>query len=712
MSLIITSSKQDRYGGQNAIESPYSYKNYLGNAMKIKPHSEVAVQSVKIERSGSFVFHDHNKQAYLMVGTDIDAKDEDLINHRPTTLIPVSIRDGIYTGDQLAKELTDAFTTAYSIHPDLHHPVITLKKTLGVFLGFNFDFKQKTVASIAEVKADAAWFPRPMLDTMGRDMGSGHGLSPSFYRNKASSFENITQAQFEDPTFVPDWWDNAAKTITRVDTAGTIDDGGGHSYIGGVFPQYPISHQGGVLKFAITNCNDTEWVCGITRPVACGSGVPEGKTYDDGEAVINLYGNGEMSVPSPPWAEDADTSAVWKFGDYMARSIQATDGKHYLRLFYFGHHIGSQVDASGTKNDLKPNSPLRFHSGEGDVQVTKPDDPVSEVPYWVSTTTGYGKSAEKTKLYDLDTNSLGFDSFQWKVENEMVIFSGFKGAAETVFASYAVDNATGFPNAGSPNRFTMYPKVLLRDTSGGGNTKSIKLESFTCRTDMVATHAATSQPWAYGSDYYAKTMDNRVSEDLDRRPMNDVDWMAAVNTQGTAPKGVEGGGASVGMLGYNAPYIMMSDDARIKPSFVKRPYANLGPIAGFENINYIGGGIDAADLHGGAWDADTKKLTFASAHVPKMEAEHSLFIRCPTLTQQCQNFSKGAISKILYHLPQFTPDGRSTGALFFEPHEKTYIKLGNTETIDLNELQIDLVDKNENLAYELEGSTIVVLHIR
>jgi hypothetical protein len=714
MSLIITSSKQDRYEGSNAIENPWSYKNYLGNSMKIKPHSEVAVQSVKINRSGQFKFHDGNKQAYIMVGQDIDpTKDNDIPTHRPTTCLPLSIKEGVYTPEELATQLTNAFTIPFCSHPDQDTPAITIKKPAGIFVGFDYEFKQKTPASKADAATDDDWFPRAILDNMYRDIGSGHGLAPTFYREKSNAADNITQANFEDPTFVPNWWNNATKEITRVDTAGTIWDGGGHSFTGGVFPQYPMSHQNGVFKVDISNCNDTEWLVSLTRPVAAASRIPEGRSYDDGEAPFELYGNGGASLVCPPWVKDHDTHHVWKFGDFTARSVKAKDGKHYLRLQYFGFKIGTQVDATGSANDLRPDAPLLYHNGDVDIETIKPDDPSAEVPYWTSTATDYGKSGAKLTAYDLDTNSLNFKFIQWKVDNERVIFSGIDaGGTETIIASYHQDNTTGFPSAGNPNRFTLYPKVLIRDTSGGGNTKSIKIDKYECRTDMAATYSKTDQPWDYGSDWYCRTIDNRVSEDLDRRPMNDVDWLASANNDGTDPIGCEVGGANANYLAYGAPYIMLGDDARIGPTFVKTPLPNMAAVCGFDAVNYIGGGNAAADLAGGAWDDNAKKLTFASAKAPVQEAEHSLFVRCPTLTQISQNFAKGAISKILYHIPQFTPDGRSTGALFFEPNEKTYIKLGNTETIDLNELQIDLVDKNENLAYELESNTIVVLHVR
>jgi hypothetical protein len=44
--------------------------------------------------------------------------------------------------------------------------------------------------------------------------------------------------------------------------------------------------------------------------------------------------------------------------------------------------------------------------------------------------------------------------------------------------------------------------------------------------------------------------------------------------------------------------------------------------------------------------------------------------------------------------------------------EKTYIKLNNTDKMILNNIKIDIVDRNEVIVDDLQGSTIVALHIR
>ena len=51
MSLIITSSNKSRNTIQNAIDAPYHYRNDFRSGMTIPANSEIAVESVKINRN-------------------------------------------------------------------------------------------------------------------------------------------------------------------------------------------------------------------------------------------------------------------------------------------------------------------------------------------------------------------------------------------------------------------------------------------------------------------------------------------------------------------------------------------------------------------------------------------------------------------------------------------------------------------------------------
>ena len=140
------------------------------------------------------------------------------------------------------------------------------------------------------------------------------------------------------------------------------------------------------------------------------------------------------------------------------------------------------------------------------------------------------------------------------------------------------------------------------------------------------------------------------------------------------------------------------------------PSPSIGPTLGWKTQTYLYPGITGHTTDG---YGDNKYVSPSDdANVPDAEADHSLFVRCPTLTQQSFNFGKGSMSKIIYHCPMFSNTGKSTGALFFQPSERVYIDLGNRETLNLNQLSLDIVDRNEQISNDLTGNTTICLHIK
>jgi len=105
------------------------------------------------------------------------------------------------------------------------------------------------------------------------------------------------------------------------------------------------------------------------------------------------------------------------------------------------------------------------------------------------------------------------------------------------------------------------------------------------------------------------------------------------------------------------------------------------------------------------------KITWNSTDTPEFQV-NSAFVRISNLNHRTYNSCKNSISKMLYHIPRFTNDGRQFGDLFFEVGERTYVDLGNTESFMLNQMIVQLVDKNERIIGDLTGETIVVFHIR
>jgi len=105
--------------------------------------------------------------------------------------------------------------------------------------------------------------------------------------------------------------------------------------------------------------------------------------------------------------------------------------------------------------------------------------------------------------------------------------------------------------------------------------------------------------------------------------------------------------------------------------------------------------------------------TLWSQVAPKPDSMGNLFVRVSSLPHNSFNGCKESMSKILWTLPRFDARGEEDGALFFEPQERIYIDLENNAGNQvINNLQVQIVDINEKEAQDLVGNTIVILHIR
>ena len=57
-------------------------------------------------------------------------------------------------------------------------------------------------------------------------------------------------------------------------------------------------------------------------------------------------------------------------------------------------------------------------------------------------------------------------------------------------------------------------------------------------------------------------------------------------------------------------------------------------------------------------------------------------------------------------------DTDAYGEGFFSPSEMTYLTLNNTETLNFNDLTLELVDKNEKIIENFQKNTTITLHFR
>jgi len=122
MSLLITSSKQPRVGGtvDIGIEKPFNYINNFQNPLKVPANSEIAVESVKLNRQPRIQAKDKlflgwfGKRFHETSGSSVSETSEYVV---PNILpLPKDSSSPLEFRDQL----TDIFNDVYSYHPEFN----------------------------------------------------------------------------------------------------------------------------------------------------------------------------------------------------------------------------------------------------------------------------------------------------------------------------------------------------------------------------------------------------------------------------------------------------------------------------------------------------------------------------------------------------------------------------------------------------------------
>ena len=250
MSLLITSNTSDNEIGDvtSGINLPYSYTNNLQDTLRIPKNSEIAVQSVKINRDGVISLN-KGQQFGIFFGTLLaDGETNDQINDVtvPTSVLGDDDED-YFTGsaENIAEKIELAGNNIMS------HPNLCKNASSVVNPGFT-----------CEVERNAS-----NTDFLGFKFG-------------ITNTDSTKNASHISATWMSETDDFAYNTGTRVLTNST----GGDDWAIGV--DYPISQAGGVFSASIL-ANGVAFECGLVR---C-NGDKEG---DDAVQFIPSYYKGSV----------------------------------------------------------------------------------------------------------------------------------------------------------------------------------------------------------------------------------------------------------------------------------------------------------------------------------------------------------------------------------------------------------------------------------
>ena len=190
-----------------------------------------------------------------------------------------------------------------------------------------------------------------------------------------------------------------------------------------------------------------------------------------------------------------------------------------------------------------------------------------------------------------------------------------------------------------------------------------------------------------------KGLQRQYAEQVDMRPYNNAADLATAHDY----LGIVGGFVDK----YEFVLVIKPDEVLYKET----EQAAASVMLGFPNIPVLySANITANATGGGYW---------VSLVAPELRSTTSLFVRLNSLPVNTFNAGTSGQSKIIYSAPRFsTGTDKSTGAMFYESPQRTYVSLNNSTELIVNTFDIDIVNADETVASDLLGKSVVVLHIK
>ena len=674
MSLVLTSNRID-IGGEDrwaTPQKPYMYRNYLKETITLPPNSEVAVQSVKISKGETIDIGD--PVWYQMYNLNLEGVSESggaIKTTTDTTGYPIECRlEHNAPGErelpiqEYLDKVSEAMKRGYP-HPDV------------VFESGLSSSGTTDITPICKAYVDET---TEMFKGLTFRMNSGETSEDI---NIATSMINFKKWIVDaDPTL--SWTPSSGKA-----QAPTGDANAGLDNVI-VLTDYPISLFKGNMRIDLDGVVDdtTDWL--VNTDCAFGlvrSFNPTPAPTTELDAIYPPY----FEVPHGTLPTPTGNVANHQMMDYVIR-IEKAEGSaiSYLTL---GH---ATWDATNNCQTMQ------------------------EIDY---TTWGYGTPTFTSK-YNMTTNVGKYNQFFIRTEGEQVLFyihAGAKSTSDnplddsgwTLFCGFST--STGYWTASQKNLYpkpisqtcwTMYPMLYVNTKSGAGagDQPYINLTAYSGKDK----DSQSNDKYCYycpDYDWWARCDKDKVgggliehAKDVDSRWMNTPsDTSALYDVMPTASKNV--------VKNYVWAMILKPDDTYYTPNGC--PLADADEPFGFSGVKIL-----QPDKYGSTFDGGFG-WKYDSSSVPSWYSDNSLFVRLDNYTQKTLNAIVSRPSKILYHIPKFDVSQRGEGeGLYFEPHERTYVKLGNPAELTINDFDISICNDAEVLATELEGQTIVCLHFR
>ena len=158
MSLLVTSSAKQDETNQLGISVPYQYRNHIKNPLEIPPNSEVAVESVKIQRV-PMLDYGNNITTNFWFGERLAQN----ASYEDQTVYMIPARNeilGSKSPQDFADEFKKVLQEAYSFHPEIDSINIEVNINTdgnGLFSGFQFKIPQVSAAATSTIPPAATF---------------------------------------------------------------------------------------------------------------------------------------------------------------------------------------------------------------------------------------------------------------------------------------------------------------------------------------------------------------------------------------------------------------------------------------------------------------------------------------------------------------------------------------------------------------------------
>lgn len=612
MSFLITSNTGDKLDSQlnEGINKPFSYFNNLQDTFKIPKNSEIAVQSVKINKEGNFASTSRNSQFYIYQGTKLSGVTNNNIDL--TTSVPSY---GFVTNDFGQNN--------FSANIDDYAGFLQKAFRRATYLPNNQVGVVNTLGTKVEVERNAS----------GVDF---EGFKFTFNGHKSASNVN------NRPTT---WIPALVGQLGQAYTGGVLDiSNDGNDEIDLIGTNFPLSLTNGCMDVSVTGAIGSAFSVGLTRCTRTQRIASDG-TFPN----VNNPTVVSDDLEKPEYYTGFDP-----FYDYQVVNEEQANGSFLIKLFH----------------SVNGGPPYYEFNRE-------------EVDY-------------RTKLAItnyIDSNASNITNVGFIINNERVTAQVYDNTAGAwvVLANGLDANASRNLKPVNQCCWNLYPKVSLE---GGESMQMLQFNGLDIPNHVYGSETFNPTTGRYvqsHSDWWATQVniyDQYLCDEIDGRFM-----MVGSSVTPYTQKGLN----ASGFVDKDFVLVLTKSD-----QYVPSRGANTQDIFGFTNRGIVDQPSNSL----------LDPIIFISDDAPKVTSNNSLFIRLKNMTFNSVNFSKSSLSKILYHLPRFDNSGSEIGGLFFEPSERVYLKLNNTEDLFINDFQVDICNSDETLANNLTGKTIVCFHCR